>query len=193
MSDAPTDLLSPEPSDKLSHEVKFYIALVVGLVPFLFLWNITTVHERPNAITVRPHWLIGVWYVCLLSYTIFQLRQHYRTEEPTFIPAVESQFGTMIFVLAIVTVHFCFEMVSVDPQKLTVYHPIIALISDPSYQFADLVQIELRQKANGDDVLLLTFKGKAISKSVDCDGMVSQVLPQLSVAAKAANVTVVGF
>jgi NAD(P)H-dependent FMN reductase len=67
------------------------------------------------------------------------------------------------------------------------------MLGRPSYDSADLQQIELGQNDKGKEVLLIRRKGGSKPESIRCDDHLRQVLPKLSAAANAAGVTVVGF
>ena len=193
MSDETINTATPSTGFKITHEVKFFAAVLVGLVPSPFLWKLVTVQDAANEITVRPPWFIGVVYVLLACYAAFEYVKHLRTEEPVIIPTIERYLILGIILLALAATHYCGAVVSVDQQKLVVFEPILALLGNTSHAFADLQQLELGQDKKGKDVLLVTRKGAAKSDSISCDAMLRQVLPKLSAAAKAKGVNVVGF
>lgn len=178
---------------KLTHEVKFYAAVLIGLIPAPFLWKVATVHEVGSQITIRPPWFIGVAYVLLACYAAFEYVKHLRTEEPVIIPMIERYLITCVILLALAAAHFLGAVVVVDEQKFVVFEPVLALFGTTSHDFADVQQIELGEDKKGRGVLLVTRKSVAKTDSISCDAFVRQVLPKLSAAAKAKGVSVVGF
>ena len=193
MSDAPHESAAPKRGIRLTHEVKFYIAILAGLIPSPFLWKLATVHEAANEIVVRPPLIIGVIYVILACYAAFEYVKHLRTEETVVIPAIERYLVLAIIALAFAAAHYCGAVVSIDEQKFVAYEPVFALLGDSTYEFADLQQIELGRDTKGEEALLVTRKGKAKRGSIRCDALVKQILPKLSAAAKAKGVNVIGF
>ena len=193
MSDEPLESAAPKGGFRLTHEVKFYIAVLAGLIPSPFLWKLATVHEVANEIVVRPPLIIGVIYVLLACYAAFEYIKHLRTEEPVVIPAIERYLVLAIIALVFAAAHYCGAVVSVNEQKFVAYEPVLALLGNTSHEFADLQQIELGQDTKGKEALLVTRKGQARRESIRCDALVKQVLPKLSAAAKAKGVNVVGF
>lgn len=192
----PDEQLDPAASNggfQLTHEIKFYIAILVGLIPSPFLWNLATVHEAANEIVVRPPMFLGVIYVLLACYAAYEYFKHHRTEEPVVIPFLERYLVLAIIALAVAATHYCGAVVSVSEQKFVAYEPLMALLGNTSHEFTDLQQIELGQDEKGKAVLLISRKGKGKRESIRCDALIKQVLPKLSAAAKAKGVDIVGF
>ncbi|MBC7817493.1 MAG: hypothetical protein IAG10_11430, partial [Planctomycetaceae bacterium] len=89
MSEEVAEREASKPGFKLTHEVKFYAAVLLGLIPSPFLWTLVWVHEGANEISVKPPWFIGVIYVLLACYATFEYVRHLRTEEAVIIPTIE--------------------------------------------------------------------------------------------------------
>jgi hypothetical protein len=193
MSDEASVPETPKRRFKFTHEVKFYIALVVGLGPAPLLWKIARISETAGEIIVRPPWIIGGAYVFLACYAAYHLVMHFRTAETSFIPTVERYSVLGVILLALAATHYLGAVVSVDQHRLVAFEPVLALLGRTSYEFADLQTIELGADAKGREVLLLTRKGAANAEKINCDAQLRQVLPRLAAAAKASGVNVVGF
>ena len=193
MSEENIETPLPKSGFKLTHELKYFITVVIGLAPCPFLWNLVSVHETANEITVRHPLYIGLIYVPLACYAVYEYIRYLRTDESPFIPGIERYLILPVLLLGLAASHFCGTVVSVDQQKFVVFEPIMSLLEKPGYDFGDVKQIQLGKNNRGNDALIITRQGASRTESISCDALVQAALPKLATAAKAKGVDVVGF